>query len=93
MTIIGLDMKVMGPLAQQAELEKERQEEMQRQKETRDKAAAYASVAKSLGVPVGRMTPAQRAFADSTARAWKMQGSVPRGYGFSIPTEGRRPNK
>ena len=92
MTIPGLVLRQLGPLEQQAEIEKARQEEAKERKGAQEKAAAHQAVARSLGIPVGRMTPAQRAMADATARSWKAGGSVPRGYGFSIDTSGRKPN-
>jgi len=57
------------------------------------RAQAYAQVCAMHKCGVNEMTPAMRAYADAIERRMLGQGVTSgKGYGFSIPTEGRRPN-
>lgn len=72
----------------------EEQANAARQREQQAKANAYAHVCHSLGMknPKG-LTGSQKAMADAIARTWAVGQSPRRGFGFSIPTEGRKPQR
>ena len=85
----------MSPLMLAEVTEQKAREEHSREREQQARAQAVAIVCKSFGVQSERfLTPMQRVLVDNmTQQNLGQKRSSARGYGFNIPTEGRRPQR
>ena len=94
MSLLGYQQ--MGVLMLTEAMEAEKEAEHKRKKQEQAKASAYAHVCHSYGVSPKNMTVSQRAMSEAVSRKWggaqtTNRYSGNRGFGFSIPTAGRKP--